>query len=332
MNYSKGDKVLYLPTSESAVVTKVVGTELVYIRMDKDKEEIPAFCDDVIPVLEDNRIKDKPDTVQHVAEVFYRDELKEGVYLIVQYKMGQLNDESMLPVFLYNHSNRIVNFDLNYYTNIDPAQQIKGKLQSGGVDLILHISFRALEMQPTFEFDWSFENIPSKLFTYDLVIRPGAFFKKYGSIAVVNSFGSMYFLQPNTKTQKKGSSLADYTRSERIKTPQYLKSHNEDTPSRLIREKAEFNPVLDLHIEKIHPNPNSLRKGEIIQFQLKKFDQFIEKAIRLKVNQIFIIHGVGNGKLKDEIATKLIQHHKVNTFKNEFNPSFGFGATEVWLY
>lgn len=332
MEINKGDKVIYLPTGEKAIVTKLVGKELVYIKMDLDKEEIPAFLDDVAPILSDVSKKEPAMSDRYISDVFYKEDLKEGLYLIVQYKMGQMDEESMLPVFLYNHSNRTLVFDLNYYSEDSPAQQIKGKLASGGIDLIHHISFKSLECQPTFELDWVYDDQPNVPLTSDIVIKPNVFFKKYGSISIVNSSGSMYYVQAK-KTETQSGSLSEYTRKER-RTAVLLnqKKASQRQPSAAIKERAEFNPVLDLHIDKIHQNPSSMRKGEILQYQMNVFDRFIEKAIKLKVQQIFIIHGVGNGRLKDEIATKLIQHSGVNTFKNEYNESYGFGATEVWLY
>lgn len=327
MDFRKGDKVIYLPTGEAATITRLVGKELVYIRMDRDKEELPAFTDDIAPVLKDERpVQPKP-AFEQIARTFYREELKEGLYLIIQYKMGQLNQESSLPVFLYNHSGIKLVYDLNYFDENAPAQQFKGKLDAGGIDLIFHISFDSLEQHPTFEIDWTPENDPAKKLQCDVVIRPSAFFKKHGHIAIINSTGSMYYLQPRQQHKDEGS-LSGYTKAEKRLNP-VIQSRD---PSRSLKEKAGFDPVLDLHIDKIHPDPSRLRKGDILAYQMKVFEQFVEKAIRLKVQQVFIVHGLGNGKLKDEIATRLVLHPGVNTFKNEFHPSFGFGATEVWLY
>lgn len=328
MGYRKGDKVIYLPTSEAATVTRVVSNELIYIRMESDREELPAFSDDVAPVVSDNRPdrKSKSET-QNIAEVFYKEEIREGLYLIFQYKMGQMDADSVLPVFLYNHSNQAIEFDMNYFSNNMPAQQYKGRLDSGVIDLILHLPVSSLEHQPTFEIDWNLKADPGIKKQGDIVIRPAVFFKKYGHIAIINTSGSMYYVQP-VKAEKKAESLAGYTRAERkLHIPKPRREQ-----SRTVREKAEFDPVLDLHIEKLYPNPKSLKKGEILPLQLKCFDKFLENAIRLKIQQVFIIHGMGNGKLKDEIATRLVLHPGVNTFKNEYHPSFGFGATEVWLY
>ena len=332
MKYIKGDKVIYLPTGETAKITKLVGEELVYIRMDSDKEEMPAFASDIAPVLQDNRPRQEQTVfaTTTITSTFHKEDLKEGLYLIVQYKMGQLNPESNLPVFLYNHSNNKLHFDLNYFTNKATPHQIKGKLEPGGIDLIHHISFESLEQSPTFEIDWFAEHDPISKYQFDLIIKPAAFFKKHGSIAIVNSTGSLYYLQPKLKEKQiESQSLAGYTKAEQRLSPGVVKKKD---PSKKLIERANFDIVLDLHIENIHPDPSKVKKGDLLPYQLKIFDEYIEKAIKLGINQVFIVHGLGNGKLKNEIATRLVMHPGVNTFKNEFHPSYGFGATEVWLY
>ena len=67
------------------------------------------------------------------------------------------------------------------------------------------------------------------------------------------------------------------------------------------KELAHFKNVVDLHIHAIHPNPNTLRKNEIMQLQLTIFKKELEKAIELGIENIFFIHGIGTGRLKNEI-------------------------------
>jgi DNA-nicking Smr family endonuclease len=96
-----------------------------------------------------------------------------------------------------------------------------------------------------------------------------------------------------------------------------------------IEEYANFNPEIDLHIENLTKSHSGMTNGEILNIQLRHFDTFMQKAYRLGVPRVFIIHGVGKGKLRDEITTKLIQEYDIETFRNEYHPKYGFGATEV---
>lgn len=94
---------------------------------------------------------------------------------------------------------------------------------------------------------------------------------------------------------------------------------------------AEFPTEIDLHIEKLVSHTRKLEKGAILKIQLTAFDEYINRAIRLGIDRVFVIHGVGEGKLRNAIATRLINLPEVQSFKNEFHPRYGFGATEVIL-
>jgi dsDNA-specific endonuclease/ATPase MutS2 len=44
-----------------------------------------------------------------------------------------------------------------------------------------------------------------------------------------------------------------------------------------------------------------------------------------------MIHGVGSGKLKDEIHELLKVKKEVKSFFNKYDPRFGYGATEIFF-
>ncbi len=102
-------------------------------------------------------------------------------------------------------------------------------------------------------------------------------------------------------------------------------------PIRNIREMAAFEPEIDLHIEALVANKGNLSNSEILRIQLLHFERFMDKAARMNVSQVFIIHGVGEGVLKAAIAERLSARHDVLRFHNQFHPKYGYGATEVLL-
>lgn len=320
-------KVLYLPSNETAIVTKVVSAELVYIRIDRDKEELPAFTDDVAII---DSFVPREEVLDETPSTTVASKLKDGLYLFIGYKMGSTPNNQALPVVLYNQYPNAVHYDINTYTDDDEPVKLFGPLVAGEVKVIHFMALEKLEKGTVFEIDWYFSSAPTITYQGDLKLKPATFFKKYGHFDFNNSTGSIYEI-PAKKSESGESqpvSLTQYTKSEiQIKTPQPKRE-----PSHDVKTRAAFNNVIDLHIEKLHADPGSLKKGEMLQIQLRAFDVFIADALKNKINKIFVIHGVGNGKLKNEIATKLILHPGVSTFSNEFMPQFGFGATEVILY
>jgi Smr domain len=102
-------------------------------------------------------------------------------------------------------------------------------------------------------------------------------------------------------------------------------------PTISINEYASFVPEIDLHIELLYDNPKTLTNEEIIMVQMRAFEHFLAKAIRLNVKRTFVIHGVGKGKLRDMIHARLRRHSDVKFFKNEYHERYGWGATEILI-
>lgn len=95
----------------------------------------------------------------------------------------------------------------------------------------------------------------------------------------------------------------------------------------LISKKLKFNQVIDLHIEKLNPEMINFDPGIIVEYQLQKCKEYIEEAIGLKMYKITIIHGKGEGRLKEYVHQMLSSYQEVK-FKVLTN---GDGATEVLL-
>ncbi len=108
-------------------------------------------------------------------------------------------------------------------------------------------------------------------------------------------------------------------------------SLEEDQPSKgfkPIKKNPElFDGVIDLHFEKLAPERLLNPPPHILEFQLLKCREFIEKAIALKVTYIRIIHGRGEGKLKAGVEHLLLAYREVNSFYS--TPDVG--ALEVRL-
>ena len=98
-----------------------------------------------------------------------------------------------------------------------------------------------------------------------------------------------------------------------------------------VNEYASFVPEIDLHIEMLHSDPHHLTNEEIVNVQIKSFETFLAKAIRLNVPKVYVIHGIGKGRLRDLIAARLKRNPNILMFKNEYHEKYGFGATQVWL-
>jgi dsDNA-specific endonuclease/ATPase MutS2 len=64
---------------------------------------------------------------------------------------------------------------------------------------------------------------------------------------------------------------------------------------------------------------------EIVQLQLNECYNKIEKALNSKINKLQIIHGIGEGTLKDKV------HAILRNYNLRFYLTKDGGATEVYL-
>jgi len=327
MSFNKNDRVIYLPTGETASVIKVVNEDIVYIRMEKDREEIPAMTEDVI-AYRSELVANKVETAQSIEQNAAR--IPEGLWLCFQYKMSSISPETPIPVFLANGLKDDLGYDINFFTNESEPQSLRGKIKANSIELLHELAFDQLNAHPQYEIDWSSFTENNKINTTDIKIKAAQFFNKFAEVSWIHSQGSIYsvsdhhqLIRPSQKTE----SLKEYARAMRKPTKGSARE-----PSWEIKAKADFNNVLDLHIEKLLPNQGKISPGEVFKIQLQHFERFIEEALRLGVKQVFVLHGIGKGKLKNEISSRLIMDHRVNIFKNEFHPQYGHGATEIWLY
>jgi hypothetical protein len=96
-----------------------------------------------------------------------------------------------------------------------------------------------------------------------------------------------------------------------------------------LKEMAAFQNEIDLHIEALVANKGKMSNGEILQLQLLHYEAFMDKAARMNSSSVFLIHGVGQGVLKNAIAERLKARFDVQKFHNHYHPKYGYGATEV---
>lgn len=97
-----------------------------------------------------------------------------------------------------------------------------------------------------------------------------------------------------------------------------------------VERRAAFPDELDLHIESLAPRQwRSLHPADILRLQRNTFEQYFHDAIRLGLDRIYIIHGVGKGTLRKLIHERLEGHPSVFQVKNEYHAKYGYGATEI---
>lgn len=132
-----------------------------------------------------------------------------------------------------------------------------------------------------------------------------------------------------TERRKIEHKLTDYD-MERLKNIKEFKA--EEKKSIPHHNPAFFvEKEVDLHAQHLLDSFKGMSNHEILQVQLKHFQKHLEEAISNKYYKIVFIHGVGNGRLKQEI-TRILKDYKGDVSFTDGNyKKYGFGATEVTI-
>ena len=351
-----GTKVNFLTTPDSGTIIDKLGDGMVMVQLDGVDMDIPAFeedlmrADDFMPQSVDNQ-GIKPKSIVKLGKLIaveapvstefdplsiksvFKNSGVHLVFLPIKKRTGEIEK---FDVLLINDTAFDVVFTLDFVLFDDIEWTKEGILKPIKFERIGEVAFDDINDSP--QIDVSIkpvftEGVGKELFK-TLKIKAKQFVKNLQFVPCISIDAHLFTaFDQLTDAPSDGSDLKNYTQQQTKVVRQ--KKQREDfirhdtTPSPM--EYAAFVPEIDLHIEMLHENPTSIPADEIIRYQLRAFEFFLEKAVRLNVPKIYAIHGVGKGKLRDSIAARLRRHSDVLMFKNQFHERYGWGATEIWL-
>ena len=109
-------------------------------------------------------------------------------------------------------------------------------------------------------------------------------------------------------------------------------SGSRPSPARKKGKKERFGPALevDLHIEKLVPDPGKLAIHDILDLQVDTARRQLEFALRKRIQRLVFIHGVGEGVLREELHT-LLRRYDGLRYQDADYAAYGLGATEVYI-
>lgn len=88
---------------------------------------------------------------------------------------------------------------------------------------------------------------------------------------------------------------------------------------------------INLHIEEIIESHLGLTNYQILTRQINEFKSFYKRAKKQHIQKIVIIHGVGEGVLKEEIRSYLSKQEGLEYYDADFR-EYGKGATTVEIH
>lgn len=98
-------------------------------------------------------------------------------------------------------------------------------------------------------------------------------------------------------------------------------------------DAIDNNPVyeIDLHIENLVADTAGMTNYDILKTQLNNFAKALDKATHLHQHSMIVIHGIGKGRLKEEVHAMVSNNKHVSHFHHEWMPEYGMGATKIFF-
>ena len=344
MLFAVGTKVKFLHTGDEGVVTGLLEGGMINVYIEKSDMEIPAFPNDLIraeefmkhpvkaKIVTGKKVPAAPGPPPISIETQYAILKGYGIQLAFDPVVNVEGLTEKYQIYLLNDTSYDVVYSIRLLRNNRRPEQWNGKLKSTAFIRFGEMVYDDLNEAPEFEVECTWTTTEGGIGPVfkSLKIKPKSFFNSLRTAPFLNKKVHLYriFEKPEADSSNSEEDLREYTKRHARPTWQNMESYKNlnvhDT-----KELSEFEPEIDLHIEKLTENWRKLSNAEILRMQLSHFETYLAKAIQLGVPRVFIIHGVGEGRLRDAIATRLMQNPDVQTFKNEYHHNYGWGATEV---
>lgn len=96
-------------------------------------------------------------------------------------------------------------------------------------------------------------------------------------------------------------------------------------------EKKDKNEIIevDLHINQLLDSTAGMSNADILEYQLKKFNEVMTENLHHKNQKIVFIHGKGDGVLKNALLKEIKTKYKRCVAQDASFQEYGFGATMI---
>ncbi|HRH51472.1 MAG TPA: hypothetical protein PLP23_22160 [Panacibacter sp.] len=339
MKYQVGDEIVVLHTNEEGRVTEIINDKMVMIEVRGVK--FPSYMDQIdFPYFKrftQNKAILQPKKEKKFVEDVHKEKSKpsevkvaEGVWLslIPKFATDDFGDEmvELFKLHLVNKTPRGYKFIYEQQALGDIAFELTNEI-TGYHDFYLHdIKFSDFNDNPILFFEFSLLTPDKKKADYfetSLKLKGKQIFQRVEEMKQKN--------EP-TVTFKLFENYPDKTFDTKPKLSPYAANEYAVYEAKQARKNLEpARSVIDLHMEKLSDNWQHMSNFEILTLQLKEFEKWYNLSVAHRQENLIVIHGVGSGKLRDEIHDILKSKKEVRFFINQYDHRFGYGATEIFF-
>lgn len=344
MNLQIGDKVRFLNDVGGGTISAFLDEKTIEVQTD-DGFEIPVPANEVILETPANFDRAEAQSAERnqargLNEKLLKPEIKPAdykyknfsgsIYLAVVPENDHLLHVSDLKLYLINDSNYIFQYMVSQSDSpvselvstgvVEPETklEIRKYTQSGLAKI------KQFRMQGIFYKEGLFDN--QKAFDKEFQIG-GLSFYKAATFEENDFFKGKAYIFDQQKVDLKDAVEA-LSQSELF----VVKEEKSKPEKKQITKRVPDGPEeVDLHIESIVDDFAGLSNGKIVEIQMGRFETALETALRASTPKIVFIHGVGNGRLKQELRKKLDRKYPDLKYQDASFKEYGYGATIIWL-
>lgn len=336
MKFQIGDKVLVLHANEEGEVVEIINKQMVLVEVRGVR--FPAYIDQLdFPYFK--RFSEKKLFPPKKEKKYVEDLRKEktpqpkiidGVWLsfLPVFDTDEFGDDvvELLKMHVINRTERTFNFIYKLQFSGKTEFELKGDMHPQQ-DFYLHdVPFSDMSDNPAFTFEFSLpqpEKGKAPFFESSVKLKGKQIFAQIEAIQQKGEATFKYRLFEHYPDAVEEAPIAfDSLAAKGIKIYNAKEARQHLPPART---------VVDLHIEKLNNDWERLSNAEILDIQLKEFEKWYDLAVAHHQPHLIMIHGVGTGRLRDEVHDALRLKREVKSFVNRYHPAYGYGATEIYF-
>jgi hypothetical protein len=335
MKFSIGDPVFVKSNDEEGIIEEFIGKDMASIRAGENNYYV--YLEDLEhPYLrwftEKNNSKSKSKTYidQIIPEKIKAREsgLPTGCHLVFMpiYVFDEFDEKvTKLKLFIYNETPADYEVEYQVRSKSISLFQLNFEIINNFEFYLHNIDFEEMASNPTFTFRFIDKLRKSHDQTFNLQVKPKKLFEHIDRIKFDNQ---AFFHLPIFDELSAKPKLEIKVSSPRSNLKQVTGSLSHFDFQHVFTKKHY---EIDLHIEKLSAEWQQLSPSEMLYIQLKACQEALDLAHATHQKMLILIHGIGKGRLKDEIHLLLNQTNYIKRYVYEYDPKYGYGSTKVYF-
>lgn len=347
MQFRKGDKVRFLNETGEGVVTKILGNGQVMVET-TEGFEYPYPVAQLVPAhpiekqaeeKKAEKFSEAPRLSEHPepSVAALNDRFPDGVFLAVIPRHQAFPSAGELDIFLFNHSDYDIYYTLSLKEGRDWLCFDSGALRPRAKRQIETLTPQEID-------EWG-------QIKTDLLFFSGDAYEHIAPVSIITKLSGVKFFKDSSfpvhaltgnKAWVSEVMLLDDAppaeeqrplTNEDIRRMMLEKEQRSNTKKASVphQKNQDLHKEVDLHIEELIENWSGMSNSQLLDIQLRRVMKEMDEAIAGHLRSIVFIHGVGNGRLKQEVRRVLSSYRNIRFHDASFQ-RYGFGATEVEFF